>query len=148
LCTQFLSISLGLLCRLIRIFADLGDALADRLDVDDETLLVGRSHDPPIRQGRPSEAACEKGTDEKNSRHHHSIPFALLPELVALAPRFPQLSNIFGRLLEAKHGQIRVTRNRSKLTRNKIYPVVVSVVDIQHEHAGAFAFSFCHVADQ
>ena len=66
---QSLGIDFRLLFCLIRVFADLRDALVCRLNVHDKTLLIRRPDDPPIRQSRPTEAACSDGADDQNSKH-------------------------------------------------------------------------------
>jgi hypothetical protein len=48
----FLRVGFGLLLRSIRVFADLGDALVGRLNVDDETFFVGRLKRFTNPQGR------------------------------------------------------------------------------------------------
>ena len=52
---KFLSVGFSFLFRLIRILADLRNTVAGRLDVNDETFLVGRPNEPPIREGWPAQ---------------------------------------------------------------------------------------------
>jgi hypothetical protein len=75
---QFLSVGLGFLCRLIRVFADLGDTLAGRLDINDKAFLVGRADDPPIRKSRgsPREATRNDEADHYSSAHLAPSPAA------------------------------------------------------------------------
>src|SRR5689334_13625260 len=76
---QFLSVGLGFLCRLIRVFADLGDTLAGRLDINDKAFLVGRADDPPIRKRRGSPREATRNDEADHYSSAHLAPFASGP---------------------------------------------------------------------